>query len=197
MLSGRGDGKTGGFTLLELLLVIVVVGIIAGLAMPAISRRDDASLLLESARSLLAGMSLQEEEAVLTGSLRGLQLFRRSDPEEAGSVGVFYQWYTWSRTQDRWEPAADRAGRGELEGVAHAVLRVDDREVELPLLEPSRHGQGADERDERNEPQIVFLASGEISDFELILQPASGQGAQTVRGGYDGVRLGDGEDGAR
>ena len=189
-MSRRAGANGKGYTLLELLLVVVVVGIIAGLAMPVLVRKDDAGLLKQSAQALLAGMAWQEDEAVLTASQRGLQLFRRPGEDAV----VVYQWYTWSRAQGVWQPIAGTAGSGTLKGVAQLALRVDEREVELPLR--GQAAEGSMVSGEQQEPQVIFYSSGEISEFELTLVPSGGAGAMVLRGGFAGTELSEQGDGA-
>lgn len=64
--------RSGGFTLMEIMVVLVLVGILASLAVLAIGGSPQDRLAEEGQR-LAALVALQQQEAILTGQIRGLQ----------------------------------------------------------------------------------------------------------------------------
>ena len=180
-----GNGREAGFTLLELLLVIVIVGIIASLAMPTLSTRSDGDLLKISVRTLLSVLELQEEEAILSGTQRGLFLFARPP---ADGDRFHYQWMIWSSVDGRWVGADAPEIDGSLEGADQLYLLIEEREVAVADGE-LLPGRGIDARGDERQPQILIFSSGEVSDFELNLETRDGRGGVVLRGGFDGFSM--------
>lgn len=186
--SSRRTGQFTGFTLLELMLVIFVVGIIAALAMPNIVVQDDYEILRQSAGDLLEVMQLQEEEAVLTGTQHGLRL-ETGELDAEAEVG--YQWLVWSADKRLWTVAQDRMRQydGTIKGAAEYTLTIDGQPVE-----PQEPSAGAKEAAQQI-PQIVIYSSGDITDFELVLRGADATHTVTLKGSYEGLSLDDGREG--
>ena len=112
-----------GFTLLELLLVITILGVLAGLVMPSLYSGDRRRMLDASVRRAYAVMQLQEEEVVLSGGQAGL-LLARLDAD--GSAGVHYRWMGWSALEQRWLDADVPARfNGVLDGADEVQLLLD------------------------------------------------------------------------
>jgi general secretion pathway protein H len=183
---GPPASRGTGFTFLELLLVIVIIGVMASLIMPSLSSDDDGRVLQQSVAQALSIMALQEEEAILTGSQSGLLIFRRTEEGGEGDEAFHYQWLSWSTVDELWAAAqVPRRFNGVFNGASEALLLVEDRELEIA------------EYDAQLLPQIVIYASGETTDFELSLmaQEADDKRAEWVLiGGYQGIRLRQEED---
>jgi general secretion pathway protein H len=188
MAIGTRPYRPAGFTLLELMLVIFVVGIIAALAMPNVVVQDDFEVLQQSAREMLAAMELQEEEAILTGTQHGLRL-ESGDLDADGEVG--YRWLVWSADEQQWAVARDsmRQYDGVIAGALEYSLTIDGQ----PVV-PQRVEAGSKET-EQKVPQIVIFSSGDITDFELVLRGADASDFVTLRGSYEGLELDDDREG--
>lgn len=147
-----GAYPAGGFTYIELLVVVFLLGLLVSLALLSLQGETPAERLEREARRLYARMDLAREESVLQGRTLGLRI-----------DGTGYRFL--ELRQDRWQALADDRllPRHELPETTTIALDLDGIEVSLDTDEDSRD-------DERPPPQIYFLASGEIQpDFRLQL----------------------------
>lgn len=65
--SGHGSDDAAGFTLLELLVVFVIMGLAIGLVAPAIGSGSSGTALRTDSRQMQAALRLAREQAVLSG----------------------------------------------------------------------------------------------------------------------------------
>jgi len=142
-----------GFTLLELLVVLVMIGIILTFAMLSIGDGGRQDRLEQEARRLQALFSLASEEAVLRSLELGVVLQRQ------GYRFVGYD-------GEAWQPlAGDSLFREHaLPEAMELKLFIDGLPVELAALPE----EGAD-GDAGPAPQLLFFSSGERQPFELTL----------------------------
>lgn len=145
--------RSRGFTLLEILVVIVLIGIIVSIATVAVGVLGRDREVEEQARRLCAVMTQGREEAELQGRDLGLFLddesyeFMVFDPKQAG----------WVAIEDD-----GLLTRRELPPGLRLRLWLEAREV---VLKPPRKPTADDLK--KRLPQIVMIASGEIVPFEL------------------------------
>jgi general secretion pathway protein H len=161
----------GGFTLLELLTVIFIIGIIISFASLSVGQNTSRTLQDEAER-IYNLLRLASEEAVLGGRELALELAPHS-----------YRFL--SLDGDEWKPIEeDRLLRArELEEVIEVDLNLEGVEANL--------------RDEDHPPRILVLSSGEMTPFELVLKIEDASALQ-IQGDLNGKlnlqTLGEGDD---
>lgn len=132
-----------GFTLLELVVVLALIGVILGFARLSLGDGGAAARLEHDARTLAAALRLAQEEAVLDEREFGLRLAADG--------------YAFMRLVDRhWQPLKDaQALRPRyLDGERRLALSIDGQVVPLP-----------DALQQVDRPQVFLLSSGEATPF--------------------------------
>jgi len=178
----RSIPETKGFTLLEILAVMVIIGVLATMALISVGSREPSTS--QEARRLAELLRLAATEAVLQGQEWGLRL------RDGGYEFMVLQEATWQIATD--EILRARQFPEELE--PRLSLEGEELIVELP---PTVDDNSHDDRDKTNKrsnkkdkkevitPQILILSSGEVSPFQLTLYAAK-QPTWRVIGGIEG-----------
>jgi len=140
--------RAGGFTLLELLVVVLLIGLLTSFAVLGLRGHTPQERQQKEAERLLARMRLAHEEAVVRAHSLGI---RFSDHG--------YHFLTLGPDGEQWQRVAD-------DDLLKARKMADDLRFEVDLdglevsLAPPQKDAGADGSSER--PQVFFLSSGEI-----------------------------------
>lgn len=159
-----------GFTLLEMVVVILVIGILVTFAMLSIGNRPMEDKLDSEARRMQAITQLAAEEAEAKSVEIGLRF------SETG-----YRLLAVNDQTKLWEDY-EKDGSLRRRVLAEPVslkLRVDDRPIQLlPEQPPATEEQQKKDKDsfsptaaakKKLEPQVLLLSSGEMTPFELEL----------------------------
>jgi len=139
-----------GFTLLEILVVVVIIGVMATLAVLSIGNRTLDDRLAVEARRLQELLALAADEAVL----QGVELGFIQTPEG----------YAFLALKDgKWIP---------LEDIGPLRSRTLAEPFYLQLLIEGRRVAPVRTDDEKTElkPQVVLLSSGDATEFILELR---------------------------
>lgn len=144
----QGYSSQRGFTLLEILVVLVIIGIVTSMAVLNIGDRKQEVLQKESQR-IIALIKLARDEAILQGREYGLGFWRGN-----------YQFYELDEENSTWSPVpGDRQLRPrEIPESLDLILEMENQEVDLPAKPPEK-------------PQIFLLSSGETTAFTLQIEP--------------------------
>lgn len=143
--SATGKTKAGGFTLIEVLVVVVIAAIVASLVILRLGDWRSGAEPVEQLERLAALIDYQCEQALFQSKPRGIRLTTEG-----------YDF--WQSTSEGWAPLPDdevarpRAWRGEVE----LDLVVEERGVAI--------------EEEPAAPQLVCQPLGELTDFDLALR---------------------------
>lgn len=150
-----------GFTLVEILVVMVIIGVVAAGALLSLGVLGRGDREIERERDRLEALiGVARDDAALQGREYGLRLF----------IGG-YEFVSFEPRAATWEALTDDGTlrrRAFPEGLETA-LRVDGRPVVLPKSDAKDHT-----------PQIMLFSSGELNAFEVTVARV---------GGADGFRV--------
>lgn len=137
--------RNGGFTLIEILVVLVVIGLLAALAVMSMGGSSRTREMENEIRELYLLMQTAAEQAVLNNSEMGLVL------DDQG-----YRFLVWEGQSGKWTSPGEPMFRER--GLSDWITVTRFIENDIPRL-------ASDEDQVR--PDVVFFSSGETTPFEL------------------------------
>ncbi|CAA0087228.1 Putative type II secretion system protein H [Zhongshania aliphaticivorans] len=162
MISSTGRNNRG-FSLLELMVVIFIVGLLSGVAALTLPSKDGGALLQEQRYKLLGHLRSARAEAVFSGRSLGL---------------------AWAQQKGRFYVLTAQGWQVIQQGVLAKPLVLDERVSSLITLngEPIKNedndiSSSEDKAQAETTPQLMFLGDGQISPFEWHL---SADGAESL-----------------
>ncbi len=152
--------RQAGFTLVELLVVLVIIGCLVSLALFSTGRNTERELQ-EEAQRLATVMTLLADEAVLENREYGLLI---------STTG--YQVLNFADDCGCWSASRDQQGYS-LPSWARMQLQLDGEPLQLGGTATA--DEAADSAEESAsaqvaQPQLLLLSSGELSAFRLRLE---------------------------
>lgn len=157
-ISAPGTRKTQGFTLLEILVVLVIVAVLAGLLVFAY-RDNPQQRLRREAAALAAVLNLAADEAVMQNIELGLVI------DDEG-----YRFVYFDNERRRWLPVLTKPLLERTFEEPYEISfkldgeRVTERERERILQFAART------EDVGDRPLLLLLSSGEVTPFSLTLE---------------------------
>lgn len=170
-----------GFTLIEILVAVMIVGIVMSIAVLSLSLAGDDREVRKEARRLMTLMQLAQDDAMMQGRDFGIEFMRDA-----------YRFVEFDPLTNQWgEPLGDEALRQwQLPDNYELSVFVEDKRIAL-ASEPGRLQQEEDEqrdvRTERYVPHLFIFSSGESTPFELLITRVS----DNVTVGMEGDLLGN------
>jgi general secretion pathway protein H len=168
-LINRQRDKLDGFTLVELLVVVFLIGLISGFAVLSISSKGDDREIEDQLRLLQYQLTMASEESVMKGTPVGVQF------DQGKYSFLIAGKFTWLELDD-----------GKV-FKAHELLRNWSFELEAGGEQVTLAENTEDSAGEELVPQIIFYSSGEIDPFELNIVDEDNTPRYRVRYGDDGV----------
>ena len=156
-LGAARPGFSSGFTLIEVLVVLLIIGVIAGFAVLSISGNNTEDRIKEEAQRLSALIDLASQEAAL----------------QSEELGIFFDGseYTFvKQTNGKWQPLND------------SILRKRTL-PSLLTLELTTEGEPPPKiKSDEIVPQILILSDGELTPSTITLKSTAGDVAYEVTG---------------
>ena len=150
--------RSAGFTLLELMVVLVLIGIIFSFAVLSLRGTDISDLMEQETRRLAMLLELASDEAVLRG--------------EELAVNFTDDGYEFLVLRDNsWSPPGDdpllKAYR--LPADIELRLEVEGEPPVLNVVAGEEREDAGEDAGEQLEPQVFILSSGEMTAFTATL----------------------------
>ena len=174
-LRRRAARPASGFTLLEVLVVIVIVGIITSMAVISVKVLGGDHEMDQEAARLRAILVQSREDAMLVGTDVGLRVDTRG-----------YDFLRYDTRKELWQPAVDDPllrPRALPEGLA-LQLRLEGRDVVFRKEEPQSLLK---EAEPLVQPQIVVQASGDLVPFDIFLRRDGTTEERRISGTVEGA----------
>jgi general secretion pathway protein H len=150
--------RHGGFTLLELLVVLVVIGVMVSMAVLSFGVLGRDRQAEDESRRFWTVLKQAREESEL--QVEDLGIFV--------STGA-YEYLRFDSRKNEWQPIEgdELLAPRELPAGLRFRLRLESREV---VLKPSLPQRGDKDENQKNPPHVMVLSSGDVSPFQLEIE---------------------------
>lgn len=138
-------GRIRGFTLLELLIVLSIIGVLATIVVVSIVGTDHESIVRNEADRMIRTMELARKESMLQNELWGVLVDDDS-----------YEFVMYNFDEGQWLPL----------GRKPYLESVLERNLEMVFRTPEEIGNETSEEDSV-QPEILIEPTGEITPFQI------------------------------
>jgi general secretion pathway protein H len=167
-----GSRKAAGFTLIEILVVVVIIGVISSLVILTVNLTGEDRELEQEGRRATALLTYAREQAEL--QTREFGLF-------CGERG--YEFLTFDAYQDVWRPVdEDESLRArQLPAGLFLRLRIEGREIVL------RQPPNKKWKENEKVPHLMLFSNGDLTPFELTVEREGEKRSITVSANETGL----------
>lgn len=154
-------GRARGFTLIEILVAIVIIGIVMSVAVMSLSLAGDDREIRREARRMMSLIQLAQDDAMMQGREFGLEVMTGS-----------YRFVEYDPATAQWaEPLFDDSLRyWSLPEEIEISLFLEDQRVQLDEdPDPIDYETEAGTQREEYAPHLLIFSSGDATPFELHL----------------------------
>ena len=174
----RRQGRSRGFSLIEILVVIVIVGIVMSIAILSITLAGGDSQLREEAQRMVSLVEVAQDESLLQGREFGLEFMQGA-----------YRFVEFDPLTRQWTEIVgdDTLRLRQLPEELELELFIEDRRVVLKS-DPARMRMEEDARPgvEQYAPHVLIYSSGDMSPFELHFVRRIDDSMLAVQGNFAG-----------
>ena len=175
----RLHGGSRGFSLIEILVVIVIVGIIMSIAILSVTLAGGDSQLREEAQRIVSLVEVARDESLLQGREFGLEFMQDG-----------YRFVEFDPLARQWTEIIgdDTLRLREIPEELELELFIEDRRV---ILKSDPANMSSDEEDrpgiEQYAPHVLIYSSGDLSPFEIHFVRRVDDSLLAVRGDFTGA----------
>ena len=176
----RLHGRSGGFSLIEILVVIVIVGIVMSIAVLSLTLVGGDSTIREEAQRVASLIEVAQDESMLQGREYGLEFMLGS-----------YRFVEYDPLTEQWSEifGDDTLRLRELPEELEIQLYIEDRRI---LLKPDPATTERDDEQRRRgveqyAPHVLIYSSGDMTPFEAHFVRDVDDGLVVIRSDLSGA----------
>ena len=168
----RNPLRRQGFTLIEIMAVLVVIGIAASMVVLSMGDATRPQEMKAIAKRLYGGMSLALEDAVFLNRQIGLRFDINNEGTE---LAYSYKWLYFDPESHQWQNVQlEEFEPQKLPDYIQLELEVDGQNISIGTTKKGEDSllkvkEDEDGKKGQPEPDLFFLSSGETQSFRLVL----------------------------